>query len=352
MSHKETSERCERDDTAAQAKGALADRYRAGETSPGAGPDVPGLLARIPDVAAPGQGSAAEAGPGSRDGRILSPGLSAKILLGGGLSLLLVALMPFVFGRKQDPEPSSANDAGGAKQQSPAATGMARKGEPKPAEAVASEAVATDESRSDNGPAEDSFAEKLRKQLDAGAQGQLASQPAPTQARPDEQASRAVDSPRGNPRGPVPAEVPQPPARYPTTQHPFAYDAPGRGALPETNRPMTLRDGARAPDRYEAKGGQGGYRYPDTGYGPEVVANRRPGVQRADYRNRQTGDGRRDYDRAWPSARVADVRQAAGPRHSTGSASSANEPGVARFMGTIEKPTARMTHDGAGSSIY
>ena len=354
MSDSQTPDGCKKDDTPAEPQGTSWDGPPAGQSPPAKAPEVPGLLAQIPDVAAPAQGSETEAGPGSRDGRILSPGLSAKILFGGGLFLLLVAVMPFVFGRKDDPECLSTGEAGQPKLESPVPLALAPKWEAKTAQTLTHEAVAAAKSRPDNGPTENTPAENVRKQTaPPSAQPQVAIQTGPVRASPGELGPQTIQPPQRHNTPPVPAEVSPPPVRYPSTQYPFAYDAPGREAPLQTNRPMALRDRAMPPVRYDAGGVRRDHQtYPDTRYAPEVADSRRPGVGQADYRDGQGVDGRRHYDRAGPPARVADARQAVRPRYPTTSASPANESGIARFKGIIEKPTARITHDGAGSSVY
>jgi hypothetical protein len=64
-------------------------------------------LARLPELD-PLEGSReSDATAGRRDGRILSHGLSTKILLGGGALLLLAAIYPFVFGGNDEPKPGT-----------------------------------------------------------------------------------------------------------------------------------------------------------------------------------------------------------------------------------------------------
>lgn len=72
---------------------------------PGAALSRPVVLARLPDlgVVEPGEESAAKRG--RFDGRILSHGLSTKLLVGGGVLLVLAAVFPFVFNNNGAPKP-------------------------------------------------------------------------------------------------------------------------------------------------------------------------------------------------------------------------------------------------------
>ena len=74
---------------------------------PGAALSRPVVLARLPDLDAvePGEESAAKRG--RFDGRILSHALSTKLLLGGGVLLVLAAIFPFVFNNNRDPKPGT-----------------------------------------------------------------------------------------------------------------------------------------------------------------------------------------------------------------------------------------------------
>lgn len=72
---------------------------------PGAALSRPVVLARLPDlgVVEPGEESAAKRG--RFDGRILSHALSTKLLVGGGVLLVLAAVFPFVFNNNDAPKP-------------------------------------------------------------------------------------------------------------------------------------------------------------------------------------------------------------------------------------------------------
>ncbi|MHC4176530.1 MAG: hypothetical protein ACYSWU_03435 [Planctomycetota bacterium] len=84
----------------------------AGESSPGA--CEPGtavsqgeVLARLPDLDALEGDAEADIKAVRRDGRILSHGLSTKILMAGGALLVLAAVYPFVFGGNDEPKPGT-----------------------------------------------------------------------------------------------------------------------------------------------------------------------------------------------------------------------------------------------------
>ncbi len=67
----------------------------------------PEVLARLPDLDAVDPSGESAAKPGGSDGRILSQGLSTKLLVGGGVLLVLAAIFPFVFGGNDEPKPGT-----------------------------------------------------------------------------------------------------------------------------------------------------------------------------------------------------------------------------------------------------
>ena len=76
-------------------------------TGPDTAPAQPGVLARLPDVGGVESNREPTARAARSDGRILSPGLATKLLLGGGLLLVLAAIFPFVFSNKNEPKPGT-----------------------------------------------------------------------------------------------------------------------------------------------------------------------------------------------------------------------------------------------------
>lgn len=74
---------------------------------PGDDDSQPEVLARLPDLEAVESGQDAEAKPARSDGRLLSQGLSTKLLLGGGALLVIAAIFPFVLGGSSEPKPGT-----------------------------------------------------------------------------------------------------------------------------------------------------------------------------------------------------------------------------------------------------
>jgi len=70
-------------------------------------PVQPGVLARLPDVGRLESNREPNVRAARSDGRILSPGLATKLLVGGGLLLVLAAIVPFVFNNKNEPKPGT-----------------------------------------------------------------------------------------------------------------------------------------------------------------------------------------------------------------------------------------------------
>jgi len=70
-------------------------------------PAQPGVLARLPDVGRLESNREPNVQAARCDGRILSPGLATKLLVGGGLLLVLAAIFPFVFNNKNEPKPGT-----------------------------------------------------------------------------------------------------------------------------------------------------------------------------------------------------------------------------------------------------
>lgn len=72
----------------------------------------PTLLAQIPDLnARPRAAEQGEQDNGGSDGRLISQSLSLKLLLGGGILLVLAALAPFAL-RKGESKPAAKDQAG------------------------------------------------------------------------------------------------------------------------------------------------------------------------------------------------------------------------------------------------
>jgi hypothetical protein len=63
------------------------------------------LLAQIPDLTENDAESMVEEQPPTADSRLISQALASKLILGGGLLLVLAAVLPFAFGKKTEPKP-------------------------------------------------------------------------------------------------------------------------------------------------------------------------------------------------------------------------------------------------------
>jgi hypothetical protein len=70
-------------------------------------PGRPEVLARFPDVGPVESNRQPQARAARSDGRILSPALATKLLVGGVVLLVLVAILPFVFSNKNEPKPGT-----------------------------------------------------------------------------------------------------------------------------------------------------------------------------------------------------------------------------------------------------
>lgn len=331
------------------------------------------VLAQIPDVTTPPEPPAPQSGAPQREGRVLSPGLSARILLGGGLALFLIAAMPFFFGRK-DPASSASREETPVFQPKPPApdaplapkwegkTAQTLREEPAPAKPAAPAKAAsgpkTEVARGRGDPAQAPHAPTSRHVAVPPAPG-----PAPGTAVPS--GPWRYPSTDDYPAAPAYADA----ASYPSTDdYPRREDA--RQAYPRAvdprfgqaaaNRRMSVEDPGALADRYAPRG-----RDPRS-YGPALDRRLDPNSTLYDPRAAYDADRRAAdaYDRApraeygdayyppRPSPRVADLRQSYAPPPSWGGTGPVEEPGVARLRGTIEKPTARSPYDGARSGVY
>jgi hypothetical protein len=105
MGHRETDEVWAGEELAPQGgvAGVTTDRVLA-QTEPSAELAEPEVLARFPDLDAPRSAGQVEGTPRRWRGRLLSPRLSVRLLLGGAILLVLAAVLPFVVGRHKEPE--------------------------------------------------------------------------------------------------------------------------------------------------------------------------------------------------------------------------------------------------------
>ncbi len=65
----------------------------------------PQVLARVPDLDAAEPAPPADPKPARRDGRMISQALSTKLLVGGGVLLVLAAIVPLMLGNRGSPKP-------------------------------------------------------------------------------------------------------------------------------------------------------------------------------------------------------------------------------------------------------
>jgi hypothetical protein len=89
-----------------EALGCPAEEPSFGAGASGTAPTQPEVLARLPDLDAVEPSPEPGAKSARSDGRLLSQGLSTKLVLGGGLLLILAAVYPFVL-KNSEPKPGT-----------------------------------------------------------------------------------------------------------------------------------------------------------------------------------------------------------------------------------------------------
>jgi len=396
------------------------------------------VLAEIPDVTdsperAESLGGETSPRPG---GRLFTPSLSARILLGGGILLFFIAAMPPIFFRSHSPSDHAKSSSAGEGFQPPAPTASeAPKWTdptriPPTAAPAASAQQATPSKTSPSTPPKDAFQQTTQatgpspgkgglpqRQVSGALPAQFQEESVPSAAsafQHDEQRIASGNFPEPRPSGPYcPTSTNYPHSSnpqmvyYPSTDgnwYPVAFP-PGK---PSREAPVDS-SGPPAPDRMAGRRSLGGDSapyspsggYPSTGYGPwneyreashrEVNVPERdsaygtdphlparpngdriprayPAVQNPPYPqgnppgsyapqpqipHESPGATRYpDRDMSW----VGNLPRSEFPGAGTASPWSpglrGEEPGVARFKGTIEKPTVRSAYDGTGSSLY
>jgi hypothetical protein len=334
----------------------------------------PRVLARVPDVyQTPPAANTRETG--GRDGRILSQSLTIKILVGGGLLLLLVAVAPFLF-RKPAPEgekmPAEWAD------EAPKFGSVAGTETPAPHVVAPSVEVAPPPEMNFNIPNGPGFT--------AAASGSPATSGAPTWTPPSgPPAGVSAPVPVAQERGFEPAhsgpsyareyQPSQPPQSTPPTLP--AQSAPPAPLVsptsPTPQTPALPAGNGMTPDPGQSPSGANGGT-------PSPAANPLPGEPQTQYGTcspLRQADLRSDYrypvrpEQSMPAAVTGPQPVApqygaaapassyspsaawpAGPSESYASPSVAPQPGVARFQGIIAKPRVRTSYDPARPNAY
>ena len=293
-------------------------RVSAQRPAPRSSQDEPLLLAQIPDV----DSKAAPAVPVKRpEGRIISQALSIKLIFGVGFTLVIAAILPFVFGKASRPEtpvkelPEWSNRSATIASSTPQGTVP---GWPSPQPGPNANIAATTRIAPEI---------VLPKPQQAGdGRPPALTEPAWTQPRPSAATATAY-APPPNPnytptanvnspeyRGYAPAATPlplqadsrnDPAARYRNIETRYDYRSNSTDAA-------AVRRDAPAPDTQRDNRYDNANSYPPAGQGSALMPS----------------------NGAAPSYR--DVQN--------------SEPGIARFDGTINPPPARTSYDRAGSS--
>ena len=328
MHQQDTNDRWAAEDAAAWDSAADSDG-----STPSNATGSTGVLAQIPDLNATEPDPEESEGLASSDGRILGSGISTKLLVGGGIVLVLAAVIPFWLNSSGDPEGGQppAPNADLAPTFDPERAPF-----PNPQPAPPNPWYEPNMSLAPDIPPGPDFTDP------AGDPGNTAS----PQAVP---LGRQV-TPAGV-GGPTALGTPGPRAKYdgrfeasrpdPGYYRPYyrSQAGPNRPQA-EPNRPATIYD--RPQDA------AGGYR---GDYQP---------IPRADYRtNRQKhypAESRADYRTDYRRYYQADSRANPARDYRSGSVQPPSEdryrPGVARFKGIIEQPSVRTTHERTGSGVY
>jgi hypothetical protein len=293
-----------------------------------AGEDYP-VLACIPDLDAGDSGISLDDEPCRSDGRILSQNLSNKLVIGGGILLVLAAILPFAMNKNGTPKPGGSEPPA-ASQPTAALPGAAVV----PNMGIAQGMGAQSPSGSAL-PGMGSHYESARANTPT-APSYLQPQPPPQVGanRP-----MSIGDPPWHPQGPAEA------ARVPDV-------GPG-------NRGNETPDYRRDDPADHRPSFPSDYRRNDRGADrPEYQADRRTGAgaeprvyPRTDrYENRY--DNRYDYPGAGASQGNPLMPSPQGRVAPPPVDSSPPQPGVARLQGTIESPPLRTDYDRAGSSLH
>lgn len=388
-------------------------------------PEPKELLVEIPDVTDPPAGGAIlpEQSAHRPAGRLFSQSLSARILLGGGLLLFLIAAMPVLF-RSHSPSEDVGSKHPGEGRQPPAPTASEV-----PQWTTPAQTAQAPSGTASTGPSQKTPSPTIS-----------STNPPEKASRPSEQASRQTaqtlnQTPGSNSSARSSAGEPTSagnsagtrdgPSYYPTSINypysqnrqlvyypgtdgrwypvPFPPGKPPQQNLASENTASPDRNGWENPNPRTPTptSASSGYPYPRTGYGPstpyretsrkEIVepestypsendprwqvrarGESMPGAYPSGYSPaarqwNQPGDfsaqsqipygstaPTRSMDRQSPWREGVPRTEMGGPEpYDSGNLGQwAEEPGVARFKGTIEKPTVRSAYEGTGSSLY
>jgi len=286
----------------------------------------PEVLAQIPKVDAPNCVPEMTSRIDPSHGRIISQGISTKLLVGGGIILVLGAIIPLLLRKGGDSEGgrSPAPNAELAPifdpQKQPAYT---------PPQSAQNRGYEPNMSYMSSIPPGPSFANPVGESpAAAGRQDgtSAAGMPVPNIYVPVPNR----DYPARQPLTGTPTAVSPSPPDGPTYDGRFEASRPGRGYYQPYDRPRAIpNQPATIQDRSaDSASGVRGDSY------PAAEANTRadhPAYYQADIRADPAFGYRRPG--SMPPLRPA-------------------EPGVARFKGTIEQPTLRTTHGRTGSGVY
>ncbi|MBN2475861.1 MAG: hypothetical protein JXB62_14715 [Pirellulales bacterium] len=337
------------------------------------------VLARMPDLDAADRPDGAERSA-RRDGRILGQAISTKLLFGGGLLLVLAAVIPYWLNSSGEPKPGTSPAPNAA--EAPAFDPQAASAQPQ-APNVLYEPNMSFAPEIPPGP------DFVNPTGDAGANPQTLPSGGPL---PGTAPGGPIPGYNGQDAAPVWGQRPQQPGttaelnvpRVSVRPRETAYDGPG--AMPGSQRypaaPPSINVPARvAPSPGAAGMMQPGSQGPPVGYDrrldarpsgqnaypsqpqantawPKTSANR-PMAIPVDSFGRAVDTGPRanpqtDWRAGYPPHYQADTRSDPGYGYPSTvmQQSQPAQPGVARFEGIIEKPSVRTTDERARSSIH
>jgi hypothetical protein len=278
------------------------------------GNGAPPLLAQIPDLDATNIELAADE---STDGRIISQGFSIKLVMGVGFIMLMCAVLPYVLNKRKVEDVNPLHDWHANGQSASAGPTATSSGTASAAPTPASGGAQVARSVPTNPPAY------------LSPQPQVGTNQAMALADPGWPPAPAASTPRG---------------QYNNAQ----------------NRPADARTGDRADYRQYDRAPDPRNYNADTRSDPATIyrGSNAPG----DYRNDGRGQARNDVRASDPRYDYPSPGNVQGnplmPANGTGAPATSYQnpqvvdPGVARFDGTITKPTVRTSYDRSGPSNY
>jgi hypothetical protein len=336
------------------------------------------VLAFIPDVDATAVSAAGDAPAARPLARLLSQPTSAKLLLGGALLLIVAAIVPFLFSKKEAPKPV----ADGAPTWQPGPASPKADGGPK-----WNGGSTLPQTPQQTGTGKDTLPGSIATTADLrGAVKPLAGSPPPTPLWSDRTAPAAPSDEQV--RTIAPPRSPPPLAEYPRTSDPRDARYEARRPAPAYERSYETQSSQVYINRPTSVGDPSGDVAPD--YRPANYRDNTPDYRRempADYRQEMPPDYRQDaaadYRREEPAAAgyrpdntpdyrrqpVPDYRQETSADYRPGATPSladrrmapppaggqtpgVGQPGVARIEGIIDTSPARTSHDSARPGVY